>query len=418
MGRYPAFWGESCPSGALFFPCGGYPAFLGGYPVLSGRSSYLLCGVSCLPGWVSCPFRAVCGGGILPSWGVSCLLRGILSVRGGLLPLWGGILPSWQGILSFWGGLLPLFRGILPSWGVSGLLRGYPVASWGHPRLSGGYPAVRRGGVSCPFGMVFFPFVGGILPSWRVSRLPRGVSCPFRAVFFPCERYPAFVGGILPSAGYPVRLGRFSSLVGGYPACLGGYPVLPTFLGGTRPSAGSPVLLTRVSWLPGGILGFLGGILLCNGGGVLSFRGGLLSFCGGYPAFLGGILPYPAFWGVCCPSGAVFFPCGGVSCLLLLGWSSSLVNNPAFLGRMRPSAGYPVLLTRISWLPGGIRVSCCATALPAMDCLGIGAQVSGTASPFPPQQWEDAAGVSQSPAPSCTGRGCSSAPYRQTMVSV
>ena len=34
-----------------------------------------------------------------------------------------------------------------------------------------------------------------------------------------------------------------------------------------------------------------------------------------------------------------------------------------------------------------------------MDNLAMGFQVSGTASPFPPLQWEDAAGVSQSPAP-------------------
>ena len=106
-GILPSWGGILSFQGGLLTFCVGYPAFLGGYPVLFGRS---VGGVSCLPGG----YPAFCGASC-PSEAVFCPC---------------GVV-SWQGILSFWGGLLPLFRGILPSWGVSGLLRGVPCGFLG-----------------------------------------------------------------------------------------------------------------------------------------------------------------------------------------------------------------------------------------------------------------------------------------------
>ena len=178
------------------------------------------------------------------------------------------------GILSFWGALLSL-------WGVSCL----------------------PGGVSCPFRAVFLPFVWGILPSWvGILSFSGGLW----------GGYPAFLGGILPSAGRPVRPRRSSALVGWYPgrvSCPFGVVFFPCSGVSCLPGA-YPAFYGGTLWLPGGILGFLGGILLCDGGGVS------------------------------CPFGMVFFPfVGGI----LPSWRVS-----------RLPRGYPVLFGRSSSLVRGI----------------------------------------------------------------
>ena len=160
----------------------------------------------------------------------------------------------------------------------------------------------------------------------------------------------------------------------------------------------------RVVFSSGGILLFWWGILCRRPGGLvdsLSFLlGNRVVFFWGYPALL---LEYPlsSSWWSC---GKFVFSSRGW-CLL--------VGYPFILGFLFGPFG---LLTFGAL--GLIRRSRCATALPAMDNVATACHVSGTASPFPPLQWEDAAGGPNPRPPSCTGRGCPSAPYRQTMVSL
>ena len=366
-GGYPVFSGVSCPSQVVFFPCGGvschpggypallggilsaYPAFLGGHPRLSGEYPAVQPGKGAYPAlW----------GGILSSWGVSCLILpsgGYPVLLGWSSSLVGaGILPSWGGILSFWGRLLPLWGGILPSWGypafsgacpsqviffpwgeVSCHPGGYPALLGGILSFWGAYPAFLRG-VSCPFGVVFFPCWGGILPSGGVSCLLGGILSFWGGLLPLWGWYPAFLGG------YPVLFGPSSSLVGGHPAS-----------GGILPSRGYPVLPS-----------------------------------GGYPVLLGGVSCLPG--GVSCPFRVVFFPSRGASCLpggILpsRGFSGGL-GILGFLGNILLCNGSPGHGQPRNWCPGS-----------------SGKMLPGSPNPRPP---------------SCTGRGCSSAPYRQTTVSV
>ena len=187
----------------------------------------------------------------------------------------------------------------------------------------------------------------------------------------------------------------------------------------------------RVVFSCGGILPFWWGIPLSSswwscGKLVFSSKGSRRLFFWGYPALLVGY-PLSSSWWSC---GQLVFSSRG-SCRLFFWWypallveyplSSSwwscgklvfssrgsclLVGYPFILGFLFGSFG---LLTFGAL--GLIRRSRCATALPAMDNVATACHVSGTASPFPPLQWEDAAGGSQSPAPVLHREGLSVGP--------